>query len=212
MGFFVMIGNFMSTIILGIDRIFVDRFFTIKDFAIYSFAYTLISLFYILLNSVQMVIYPYLTRAKENTYKQVYEVIRISITMLMSVTLCGYFVIKFIVATFLPQYTDSFRILIFLVPTVIYSGQINILIGNYYKVLQKTKEYTQNNIIAFILSIITNVIAYILYKDIAAIAVATLISFILWLVYSDWYFIKTIKVNVTRAYILDFLVICYIFI
>lgn len=207
MGFFVMIGNFMSTIILGIDRIFVDRFFTIKDFAIYSFAYTLISLFYILLNSVQMVIYPYLTRAKENTYKQVYEVIRISITMLMSVTLCGYFVIKFIVATFLPQYTDSFRILIFLVPTVIYSGQINILIGNYYKVLQKTKEYTQNNIIAFILSIITNVIAYILYKDIAAIAVATLISFILWLVYSDWYFIKTIKVNVTRAYILDFLVI-----
>ena len=154
-----------------------------------------------------MVIYPYLTRAKENTYKQVYEVIRISITMLMSVTLCGYFVIKFIVATFLPQYTDSFRILIFLVPTVIYSGQINILIGNYYKVLQKTKEYTQNNIIAFILSIITNVIAYILYKDIAAIAVATLISFILWLVYSDWYFIKTIKVNVTRAYILDFLVI-----
>lgn len=207
MGFFIMIGNFMSTIILGIDRIFVDRFFTIKDFAIYSFAYTLISLFYILLNSVQMVIYPYLTRAKENTYKQVYEVIRISITMLMSITLCGYFFIKFIVSEFLPQYVDSFGILIFLVPTVIYSGQMNILISNYYKVLHKTKEYTTNNIVAFILSVVTNLIAFILWKNIIAIAIATLISFILWLIYSDWYFIKTIKVNVIRAYVLDFLVI-----
>lgn len=210
-GFFVMIGNFMSVIILGIDRIFVDRLFSIKDFAIYSFAYTLISLFYILLNSLTMVIYPYLRRAKEDTYKSVYETIRISITMLMSVTLCGYFVIKFIVSGFLPQYTDSFAILIFLVPTVIYSGQMNILIANYYKVMQKTKEYTTNNIIALILSILTNIIACFIYKDITSIAIATLISFILWLVYSDLYFKKTIKASVGRAYILDFSVLAIFF-
>lgn len=210
-GFFVMIGNFMSVIILGIDRIFVDRLFSIKDFAIYSFAYTLISLFYILLNSLTMVIYPYLRRAKEDTYKSVYETIRISITMLMSVTLCGYFVIKFIVSVFLPQYTDSFAILIFLVPTVIYSGQMNILIANYYKVMQKTKEYTTNNIIALILSILTNIIAYFIYKDITSIAIATLVSFILWVIYSDLYFKKIIKVSVGRAYILDFLVLAIFF-
>lgn len=210
-GFFVMIGNFMSVIILGIDRIFVDRLFTIKDFAIYSFAYTLISLFYILLNSLTMVIYPYLRRAKEDTYKSIYETIRISITMLMSVTLCGYFVIKFIVSSFLPQYTESFAILIFLVPTVIYSAQINILIANYYKIMQKTKEYTINNIMALFLSIITNIIAYFIYKDIASIAIATLVSFILWLIYSDLYFKKIIKVRVGRAYILDLSILAIFF-
>lgn len=210
-GFFVMIGNFMSVIILGIDRIFVDRLFTIKDFAIYSFAYTLISLFYILLNSLTMVIYPYLRRAKEDTYKSVYETIRISITMLMSVTLCGYFVIKFIVSSFLPQYTESFAILIFLVPTVIYSAQINILIANYYKIMQKTKEYTINNIMALFLSIITNIIAYFIYKDIASIAIATLVSFVLWLIYSDLYFKKIIKVRVGRAYILDLSILAIFF-
>lgn len=210
-GFFVMIGNFMSVIILGIDRIFVDRLFTIKDFAIYSFAYTLISLFYILLNSLTMVIYPYLRRAKEDTYKSVYETIRISITILMSLTLCGYFVIKFIVSSFLPQYTDSLAILIFLVPTVIYSAQMNILIANYYKVMQKTKEYTANNIIALVLSIITNIIAYFIYKNITSIAIATLVSFILWLIYSDLYFKKIIKIRVGRAYILDFTVLVIFF-
>ncbi|WP_299996089.1 oligosaccharide flippase family protein [uncultured Clostridium sp.] len=202
-GFFVLIGNFMSLLILGIDRLFIDRLFSLKDFAIYSFAYTLISLFYILLNSITTVIYPYLTRARKESYKEVYETIRISITLIMSVTLCAYFAIKIIVIKFLPQYGESFSILMYLVPTVIYSGQINILISNFYKVLNKTKEYTVNNIVALILAFVTNLIAYIIFKDMKAIAVSTLISFILWVLYSDLYFKKILKVKVFRAYIME---------
>lgn len=204
LGFFVMIGNFMTIIVLGIDRLFVDAFFSLEDFAMYSFAYTLISLFYILLNSLTMVLYPYLTRAKEETYKEVYEIIKMGISILMSFTLCGYFVIKFIVINFIPQYTNSFNILIFLVPTVIYSGHISILITNYYKVLKKTKEYTINNIVALIISIMANIIAYIMFKDVMAIAVATLISFILWIIYSDLYFKKILGVKILKAHMLDF--------
>ena len=203
LGFFVMIGNFMTIIVLGIDRLFIDAFFSLEDFAMYSFAYTLISLFYILLNSLTMVLYPYLTRAKEETYKEVYETIKMAITILMSFTLCGYFVIKFIVINFIPQYTNSFNILIFLVPTVIYSGHISILITNYYKVLKKTKEYTFNNIVALIISIITNIIAYIIFKDVIAIAASTLISFILWAIYSDLYFKKILGVKILKANMLD---------
>lgn len=202
-GFFVLIGNFMSLLILGIDRLFIDRLFSLKDFAIYSFAYTLISLFYILLNSITTVIYPYLTRARKDSYKEVYETIRISITILMSVTLCAYFVIKVIVVKFLPQYSESFSILMYLVPTVIYSGQINILISNFYKVLNRTKEYTVNNIVALILAFVTNFGAYVLFKDMKSIAAATLISFILWILYSDLYFKKILNVKVVRAYILE---------
>lgn len=202
-GLFVLIGNFMSLLILGIDRLFIDRLFSLKDFAIYSFAYTLISLFYILLNSITTVIYPYLTRARKDSYKEVYETIRISITIMMSVTLCAYFVIKVIVIKFLPQYSESFSILMYLVPTVIYSGQINILISNFYKVLNKTKEYTVNNIIALILAFVTNFIAYIIFKNMKSIAAATLIAFILWILYSDLYFKKVLKVRVFKVYILE---------
>lgn len=203
LGFFIMIGNFMTIIILGIDRLFVDAFFTLEDFAMYSFSYTLISLFYILLNSLTMVLYPYLTRAKEESYKNVYEIIRMAITIIMSFTLCGYFIIKFIVQNFMPQYINSFGILIFLVPTVIYSGHISILITNYYKVLKKTKEYTINNIVALMISIITNTIAYTVFKNVTSIAIATLISFILWIIYSDIYFKKVLGVKILKAHILD---------
>ena len=156
-------------------------------------------------------IYPYLTRARKDSYKEVYETIRVSITIIMSITLCAYFAIKVIVINFLPQYNESFSILMYLVPTVIYSGQINILISNFYKVLNKTKEYTVNNIVALILAFTTNFLAYIIFKDMKSIAVATLVSFILWVLYSDLYFKKILQVKLLRAYILEaFVLIVFI--
>lgn len=206
-GFFVMIGNLMTQLVLGIDRFFVDKFFAINDFAMYSFAYTLISLFSILLGSITMVVYPYLARAKKENFNNVYEKSRILITILMAITMSSYFLIKVIVIKFLPKYTDSFGILLFLVPTVLYSAQISILISNFYKVLKETKDYTKNNIIALILSIVTNVIGIIIYKDVITISIATLVAFILWVAYSDYYFKKKLSIHILKSQLLDIYVV-----
>ena len=206
-GFFIMIGNFMGILIIGLDKIFVDTFFTLEDFSMYSFSYTLISLFFILLNSLTTVIYPYLARMKEESFANVYSEIRVNLTILMSLTLPGYFIIKEIVLVYLPEYKGSLEILLFLVPTIIYSAQINILVANYYKILKETKEYTKNNMVALALGIVTNIIAYYCFRSVMSIAVATLISFILWLLYSDIYFTKKINISYKRAMILEILVI-----
>lgn len=206
-GFFIMIGNFMGIIILGIDRLFVDKFFGIQDFAMYSFAYTLISLFFILLNALTTLVYPYLARAKKEQHKDVYEGMRVGLTAAMSITLGGYFIIKAIVIRMLPQYNGSLPILIYLVPTVIYSGQINILIANYYKVRNLTKEYTKNNVVALIIGVVTNIIAFAIFKSVISIAIATLISFILWLLYSDIYFKKVLDIKYIKPMILDILIV-----
>ena len=207
MGSFVMIGNFMTIMILGIDRLFVDRLFSIKDFAMYSFAYSLVSLFYILLNSLTQVIYPYLTRTSTDKLKDVYEKIRILITIVMGSTLSAYFVIKIIVLKFLPEYIDCLNILLFLVPTIVLSAQISILVANYYKVLKETKDYTKNSIVALILGIATNIIGYVINKSVESIAIATLISFIIWVLYSDNYFKKKLNINVLKAQVLEIYVI-----
>lgn len=205
-GFFIMIGNFTGVIILGMDRIFVDKFFTLEEFAIYSFCYTLISLFFILLNSLTTVIYPYLARNERNEDDYVYENIRFLLTVIMAITFVAYFAIKIVIMSFLPKYMSSLGVLIFLIPTVLYSAQINILIANYYKILKLTKEYTKNNIIALTIGILTNIVAIIFLKDIQAIAFATLISFMLWVLYSDITFKKILKIRIKRNFILD--IIC----
>ena len=202
-GFFIMIGNFMGIFILGLDKLFIDIFFEVKDFAMYSFAYTLIALFFILVNSITTVIYPYLSRMNSENSAMVYSRIRIGLSSMMSVVLVGYFVLKAIVINFLPKYIDSLDILIFLVPTILYSSQINILIANYYKILKETKAYTKNNLVAFAIGLVTNIIAYVFFKSSLAIAMATLISFAIWLLYSDCYFAKKIGIKFKKATILE---------
>ena len=95
----------------------------------------------------------------------------------------------------------------FLVPTIVLSAQISILVANYYKVLKETKDYTKNSIVALILGITTNVIGYAINKSVESIAIATLISFIIWVLYSDNYFKKKLKVNVLKAQVLEIYVI-----
>ncbi|MGL4992296.1 MAG: oligosaccharide flippase family protein [Sarcina sp.] len=202
-GFLVMMGNFMTILILGIDRLFVDKFWGLEEFAIYSFAYTLISLFYIFSNSIATVIYPFLARVKKRELSDSYGILRRLITLTMGVSLIGYFAIKVIVSNFLPKYTSSLGILCFLVPTVIYSAQINILISNFYKVLKHTRAYTKNNLYSICVSICLNVIAVIYIEDVVGIAIATLISFIWWVIYSDFYFKRTLNIKISKNILLD---------
>ena len=206
-GFFVMIGTFMSIVILGIDRIFIDKFFSVQDFSYYSFAYTLISLFYILLNSVTSVIYPYLTRAKSEELNSAYVKIKEIISLLLGLTLAAYFVIEFIVRLILPEFIPALIIFKYLTPTVLLSGQISILVANYFKVLKLTKDYTKNNIVAFILGLITNIIAYLIFKSTEAIALATLLAFLIWVIYSDWFFQKKLSIKIFKSQVMEFIII-----
>ena len=206
-GFSVMIGNLMSSIIVGLDRIIVDRYFTTNEFSMYSFAYTLVTLFYILLNAITMVIYPYLARSKKSELTNMYGLIKDGLIIITSIMISGYFVLELIVIKVLPKYIDSLNILKLLIPTIILSAQINILISNMYKVLKLKKDYPKNNIFALGLGIVTNVIAYLIFKTTVSIAAATLISFIIWLLYSDVYFEKELNIDVKRSNIIQGIII-----
>lgn len=206
-GFFIMLGNFMSIIILGIDRIFVDKFFGIDDFAYYSFAYTLISLFYILLNTLTSVVYPYLTRVGEKELKIAYKKIKDVLSLTLGITLSAYFIVEVIVRTYLIKYVPALEIFKFLTPTILLSGQVSILIANYFKVIKLTKEYTKNNIVALLLGLVANIIAYMIFKSTVSIAVATLIAFWIWVMYSDMFFQKKLSIRLLDSQITELIII-----
>lgn len=206
-GFIIMIGNFIALMILGIDRLFVDALLNEYDFAMYSFAYSLVSLFFLILNSLTTIVYPYLARVDLDSFNDIYKNIRFGISLFISLTLSGYFVIEFIVNMFITKYNDAIPILIFLVPTVLYSAVINILVINVYKIFKETKKYFYNNIFALIISLVTNIIAIVIYRENISIAIATLISFIIWVIYSDRYFSNRFKIKLTKIYLFEFFIV-----
>lgn len=202
-GIFVMIGNLMSKIIVGLDRIFIDKFFTIKDFAMYSFAISLLNLFYVLISAITTVVYPYLSRIKNNKLKFLYRKMKIFVFMLIGFLLCGYFILVPIINKFLYNYSSSLKLLLILFPTVLYNCQIIIVSSNYYKRMKYQKEYTFNNIFAFTSSIIIIIMSLFIYKNLYSIAIGTLVSFIIWMFYCDIFFAKKFHDNYVKLHIAD---------
>lgn len=206
-GFLIMVGNLVGSLILGMDRFFIDKFFTVKDFAMYSFSVSILLIFYTLLGSITTVTYPYLARANKENLAAIYEKMKSFLLVLIGFCLSGYFIIDFIVMKFIPEYTSSLKLTLVLFPTLLINGQISIVSANCFKALQCKKEYTRNNIVALILGLITNIIAYAMYGTSISIAVASLISFYLWEIYSDYFFKKKIGVNLIRHNIMQLTVI-----
>ncbi|MEG0308852.1 MAG: oligosaccharide flippase family protein [Clostridium sp.] len=207
LGFFIMIGNFVSIIIIGVDRIFIDKFFTIEDFAMYSFAVSLLSMVYILLNGIRTVVYPYLARSNEKNQGKTYETMKTVVFILLGYCLATYFVFKGIVGSFLPDYIDALSITAIIFPTIILSGEINIVSSNFYKTLKLEKYYTKNNLYAVAISLITILIAFLLFRTKEAIATSSLISFYLWGLYGDKFFRKHIGAVTLKHHIAEIITI-----
>lgn len=194
-GFFFMISEFVAIIILGIDSIFVQNLFTLTDFAMYSFAVSIISVMYTLISTVSNLIYPYLVRVDDDKYAKYYTLMSDVLTFVALMSMLAFYVAKFLVIHWLDKYEASLFIASILFGTVIFRTLIMLVCGNYFKVLKMTKEYTKNNFFSIVLAFVLDFLAYIIFKDCTYIAYASLLAFIIWYVVTDFVFIKRLQIE-----------------
>lgn len=193
-GFFLMVSEFVAIIILGIDSIFVQNLFSMKDFAMYSFAVSIITVVYALINTVSNLIYPYLVRVEKEKYAEYYTLMSDVLTVVSIFSMLSFFPAKFIVIIWIDKYLPSISITAILFGTVSFRALIILVCGNYFKVLKMIKEFTKNNVFAIIVSFVTDLLAYLLFHDYRYIALASLLSFIIWYLVTDYVFIKRLQI------------------
>lgn len=194
-GFFIMISQLMGEIILGIDRIFVDTLMPLREFAIYSFSVSILGLIFTVISSLSKIIYPYLARSTKENLIIIYPEISIIIQVVTCFILISYYFIDPIIKVYLPNYISSLKIIVILFPTIMYKVQIGFIGGNYYKLFRFEKEYVLNNIVALVVSILSNIIFYICFRSIEAIAYASLMSFIIWMLYTNKFFKEKLELD-----------------
>lgn len=194
-GFFLMLSEFVAIIILGIDSIFVQNLFSTEEFAMYSFAVSIISVIYSMISVVSNLVYPYLVRADETKYAVYYTLMSDVLTFFSLMSLLSFFIAKFIVVTWVGQYTRSLEITAILFGTIVFRTIIMLVGGNYFKALKLVKLYSYNNVFAIVLSIILNMIAYFSFGDYRYIAYASLASFIIWYLVTDYTFVKRLCIK-----------------
>ena len=183
MGFTIMIANTVSLLFVTLDRWFVKIKFTDSDFAFYSFAVSMLSLFIVLINSITVLFYPYLARNKGDA--KVVSNVKKYIILICSFAPAGYFVLEFIVKNFLKQYIPSLEVLGILIIGIPFMTLTNVLYANLYKVGMRGKEYLIVASKMVVLAFILNAFATYVLKDPVMIAYATLVTLVVWYVYSS---------------------------
>ena len=197
-GFPLMLSSLCVSLILTIDRQFVSILFDISVYAVYAFAYNMLSLVTTAISAISTVLYPVLKRADEKSFINNYERLVEGIQVLVFGSLVLYYPLCAIVKTFLPQYVDSLPIFRIIFPGIAISSTVTIVMHNYYKTLGWNTKFFIKSIITLLFAIAANYIAYCSFKTTSSISIASIITMILWYVFVQYDLVKAISVNYVR--------------
>ncbi|RAO99018.1 hypothetical protein PW5551_06595 [Petrotoga sp. 9PW.55.5.1] len=180
-GIFIMLGNLANKVFYSLDRWFVKFLLSVENFAFYSFAISMMSVINVLISSISMTFYPYLSKGYSiNQIKK----IKSYLIIIGAIASSGYFVLSFIVNEFLQKYSSSLSIIAILFVGFPVTTVINSLYVNLYKVNKTEKKYFFVVLKMVVNSFVFNIIAILISKNIYSIAIATSLSFYFWFFYS----------------------------
>lgn len=191
----LMIANLSLLFIMNVDRQFVNVLFDNETYAVYAFAYNMLSLITIATSAISTVLYPTLKNTNEslltNSYGKLINVVLIFVSacLLVYFPLCGF------VEWFLPKYVDSLPIFRIILPGLAISSAITIVMHNYYKTFGKNHIFFIISLGILALSIGANFAAYYLFKTTISISIASIIVLTAWYFVSQIYFIVKHKVS-----------------
>ncbi|MBO4701120.1 MAG: oligosaccharide flippase family protein [Lachnospiraceae bacterium] len=189
-GFPLLIANLCSTLILTLDRQFVNLLFPNSEYAVYAFAYNMLSLVTVATSAISTVLYPILKRTTPETLKKNYsDLVSIMLVFVFGALLAYFPLCKFI-GWFLPKYNYSLPIFRVIFPGLAISSAVHVIMHNYYKTLGKNIIYFKKSIVTLLFSAVANAIAYLLFRSTISISIASIVTMIIWYLYIEQYFVK----------------------
>lgn len=194
-GFPLLFSNFCSLLIMALDRQFVSILFPSEDYAIYAFAYNMLSLVTVATSAISTVLYPILKRTDIKFVKNNYAGL-ISVMMLIVFGMMfAFFPLCCFLKWFLPNYIYAIVIFRIIFPGLAISSTVTVIMQNYYKVSDNSFEYFKKCVVVLIISAAFNCIAYYCLGTMESISIASIITMYIWYVYMEQYFVKYFAYN-----------------
>lgn len=210
-GFPLLFANITSTLILTLDRQFVNIYFDNTTYAKYSFAYSMVSLVTVATSAIATVIYPTLKRKSSEDVKSSFTSLVSIILIIISFLISSYFPLKLFIEWFLPKYSDSLVLFRIIFPGIIISSAVTVIMHNYYKVLGKNIIFFKKSIIVLVISVLLNLIVVYFFKNSIYISYVFIITMIIWYLYVEKYFVNYYGYNSKQNffYLINVMVIFY---
>lgn len=195
LGFPLLLSNMAGTVFLSLDRQFVSVLFPKTDYAIYAFAYNMLSLITVMTSAVSLVLFPSMRKVKGIDVKSSLEKFSTIFLMVVSLCLLVYFPLYLFVEGFLDKYASSLEIFRIVLPGILLSSSISVILLNFYKLENQVRRYFSLTAISIGISAFLNFIAYKLTKSYLAISWASILSLAIWYILIIGYFVKKYHIS-----------------
>ena len=182
-GFLITLGNYVNLLFHSIDKQFVHIIYSTFSFAQYSFAMSTQNIMTLFITALANPFYPRL--AKEDIDSTYILRTKEALFVFGSLSGCAYFGVSFIVRHYIVKYVDSLGVVAMFFAVFPAMAVINVLYINMYKIKRMFKRYIFSLIGMLVVSIILNGISVLLKTDYIGISFATMISYYIWLFYSQ---------------------------
>jgi O-antigen/teichoic acid export membrane protein len=181
-GFAIMMGNLALIVFSTLGRWVVKIWMSDADFAYFSFASSMMQVITVVISSIALTFYPYLSRIS-----QVKDFSRLKIQLIITGVFLSssYFALKFIVMNFIPKYLDSLSILGFLFASLPAYIVVNALYINLYKVNKDGRKYINVILINLAGALFVTLIAVVIYNSPISVAIASTIAYYFWMYYAS---------------------------
>jgi O-antigen/teichoic acid export membrane protein len=189
-GFPLLFANLCSSLILTLDRQFVNILFDTTTYAVYAFAYNMLTLVTVATSAVSTVLYPVLKRTNQDNLKTNYDVLVSTMMCFVFAAMIIYFPLSLFIKSFLPKYVGAIVIFRVIFPGLAISSTITVVMHNYYKAFGDNMTFFKKSIVVLIVSGVANYLAYAMFKTTISISAASITTMIFWYVYVEQYFVK----------------------
>ena len=181
-GIFLMTGNFCNVIFTSIDRLFVKNLIGMIEFAYYSFAVSIENFLNIFITPISTTMYNYFCR--ERRKEKVLLIKRYSLLLAAAIMMLA-FPARFIIEQWLVKYLDSISVLFFLIAAQYSAIMVKVVHVNLYKSRKQQKKYFKVMLCIIGISALLNLLGFLIFHNMVAIAVATLITNVIWFIVGE---------------------------
>ncbi len=182
-GAILMLGNFSSNIFTGLDRWFVKILMTTEAFANYSYAVSMENIVTVFITPITVSMYNFFCRHSNiRDYKKAKQYTLIWGFAVISLA----FPVKWMLENFLTEYMAANSIVFLLFAAQVFYVVIKGIYVNIYKAEKKQNKYLMQMLAMIVIGAILNFLFYIIYHSMVAIAVATFVTAVIWLLVCEF--------------------------
>lgn len=197
-GFAVMFSYQVIMFMINSDNQFISTFFSVSDYSVYAFSYSLAFILVTVFGAITAIILPYMKKAGEKFIKERYNFNLSIICLLIFIIMISYYPITFIVNKYLVSYTESTRYLSIVFPGVGITCIIQSYFFNNYILFKKIKVFCIISLINLCFDYFIYYISYFLFHDMFVIAFLSIPLLLTWYLSLELYTKSFLKVKIVK--------------